>query len=188
MAIEIAQTRRRFTRKDYHRMAEVGILGPKDRVELIRGEIVEMSPIGKRHNGGVDNLNMLLVPPLVGRAIVRVQGSIVLGDDTEPEPDMAVLRLRPAPYREVDATAEDVLLLVEAAESSLAYDRSTKLGLYAEAGIVEYWIVDVVGRTVEVHRDPRDGVYADVGRLTGDATVSPRAFPDVSLSLAQIFA
>src|SRR5207247_5842536 len=112
MAIEIAQTRRRFTRKEYHRMVEVGILRPKDRVELIRGEIVEMSPIGPRHKGGLDNLNMLLVPLLVGRAIVRVQGSILLGDDTEPEPDLVVLRLRAAPYREVDATAEDVLLLI----------------------------------------------------------------------------
>jgi Uma2 family endonuclease len=188
MAIEIAhQTRRRFTREEYHRMAEVGILRPKDRVELIRGEIVEMSPIGKRHKVDVDSLTMFLASRLVDRAIVRVQSSIVLGDDTEPEPDLVLLRPRPN-YREVDATAEDVLLLIEVAESSLPYDRTTKLRLYAESGIAEYWIVDSVARAVEVHRTPRGGAYEDVRRLTGDATVSPLAFPDVALPLAKIFA
>ena len=88
MAVEVAATRRRFTRAEYYRMAEVGILGRRDRVELISGEIIEMSPIGRRHQAFVDNLGALLVLRLADRAIVRVQGPVALADDTEPEPDL----------------------------------------------------------------------------------------------------
>ncbi len=142
MAVEVAATRRRFTRAEYHRMAEVGILRKHDRVELIKGEIVEMSPIGRRHKAFVTNLAELLILRLVDRARVSVQSGVVLADDTEPEPDVTVLRRRSVPYKEREAHTEDVLLLIEVADSSLAYDRSTKLRLYAEAGIPEYWVVD----------------------------------------------
>jgi len=131
MAVEVAAARRLFTREEYHRMGEVGILKPTDRVELIRGEIVEMSPIGRQHYAFGNNLNQLLAVRLAGRAIVAVQGPIALGDDTEPVPDIAIIRRRPVPYKEREAYAEDALLLIEVAESSLAYDRSTKLRLYA---------------------------------------------------------
>jgi Uma2 family endonuclease len=177
-----------FTREEYHRMGEVGILKRSDRVELIKGEIVEMSPIGRRHYAFVNNLNHLLVHRLAGRAMVAVQGPIVLADDTEPEPDLAVIRKRAVPYKEREAFAEDALLLIEVAESSLAYDRSTKLRLYAEAGIQEYWVVDCAAESVEVHRTPESGRYRDVTRVTGSATVSLQAFPDVVLALADIFA
>jgi Uma2 family endonuclease len=138
MAVEVAATRRRFTRAEYYRMAEVGILGDHDRVELIRGEIVEMSPIGRRHRAFAGNLNHLLAVRLGDRALVWMQNPIVLAEDTETQPDIAVLRRRPVPYKEREARAEDVLLVVEVAESSLAYDCSTKMRLYAEAGIPEY--------------------------------------------------
>ena len=169
-------------------MAEVGILKPTDRVELIRGEIVEMSPIGRRHYAFVNNLAQLLITRLAGRAIVAVQGPIVLADDTEPEPDLAVIRRRTPPYKEREAHAEDALLLIEVAESSLAYDRSTKLRLYAEAGIPEYWVVDCGAESVEVHRTPEGGGYRDTSPLAGTGTVAVKAFPDVSLTLAEIFA
>ena len=189
MAVEVAAARRLFNREEYHRMGEVGILKPTDRVELIRGEIVEMSPIGDRHVAFVDNLTMLLAPRLVGRAIVSVQNPVALADDTEPQPDLKVLRRRPAPYKDGTAWGEDVLLLIEVAETSLRYDRSTKLRLYAEAGIPEYWVVDCVGESVEVHRTPHAGGYRDISRVTGGtATVTPQAFPDVTLTLAEIFA
>ena len=123
MAVEAAAARRRFTREEYYRMAEVGILRPRDRIELIRGEIVEMSPIGRRHRAFVDNLNRLLVMALGNRAIVSVQQPVVLADDTEPEPDLTVLRHRPVPYKDREAYAEDVLLIIEVADTSLAYDR-----------------------------------------------------------------
>ena len=142
MAVEVAVARRLFTREEYHRMVEVGILKPRDRIELIRGEIVEMSPIGKRHHAFVNNLNRLLTVPLADRAIIAVQGPIALADDTEPEPDLAVIRRRPVSYKDREAYAEDAVLIIEVAESSLAYDRRTKLRLYAEAGIPEYWVVN----------------------------------------------
>ena len=189
MAVEVAPVRRKFTREEYHRMGEAGILKPADRVELIRGEIVEMSPIGRRHVAFVDNLNQLLVVALAGRALVSVQNPVVLADDTEPQPDLKVLRRRPVPYKDREADAEDTLLLIEVAETSLAYDRSTKLRLYAEAGIPEYWIVDAAAESVEVHRGPHGDSYRDVRRIAGrNATIALEAFPDVALALVDVFA
>jgi len=188
MAVEVAATRRRFTRAEYHRMAEVGILGEDDRVELIRGEIVEMSPIGRRHVAFVDNLTQLLVLRLAGRAIVSVQNPVVLTDDSEPQPDFTVRRIRPVPYKEREAHADDVLLLIEVADTSLAYDRSTKLRLYAEAEIPEYWVVDCNAETVEVHRTPGPEGYRDINRVAGTATLTLYAFPDVELTTTEIFA
>src|SRR5204863_3420575 len=120
----------------------------------IRGEIIKMSPQGRRPRAFIDNLTHLLIMGLAGRAIVAVQGPIVLAHDTEPEPDLAVIRRRIPPYKDREAHTEDAFLLIEVAESSLAYDRSTKLRLYAAAGIPEYWIVDCGAESVEVYRTP----------------------------------
>jgi Uma2 family endonuclease len=188
MAVEVAATRRRFTRKEYYRMAEVGILGRRDRVELIKGEILEMSPIGRRHGAFVDNLTRLLVLRLADRAMVRVQGAVALADDTEPQPDLAILRRGAVPYKDRDAWAEDALLVIEVAESSLAYDRSTKMRLYAEAGIPEYWVVDCTAETVEVHRGPGPDGYRDVSLVAGATTLALQAFADVELRTTDIFA
>jgi hypothetical protein len=188
MAVEAVATRRRFTRAEYYRMAEVGILRKHDRVELIDGEIVEMSPTGRRHGAFVDNLTELLIVSLVGRAIVRVQGSVALSDDTEPQPDLTVLRRGAVAYKERDASARDAVLVIEVADSSLAYDRSTKMRLYAEAGIPEYWVVDCAAETVEVHREPGPDGYRDVRLVAGVATVALQAFPDVEISTTAIFA
>lgn len=189
MAIDVAPTRRLFTREEYHRMGEAGIFTEDDRVELIRGEIVEMSPIGRRHVAFVDNLTALLVVRVTGRAIVSVGNPVALSDDTEPQPDLKVLRRRTVPYKEREAWADDVLLLVEVADSSLKYDRTTKLRIYAEAAIPEYWVVDCTAEAIEVHRTPEGSRYRDVNRISGgDATITLQAFPDVSLALAEIFA
>jgi Uma2 family endonuclease len=186
--VEMAAARRPFTREEYHRMAEVGILKPTDRVELIKGDIVEMSPPGRRHIAFVDNLTQLLVTRLAGRAIVSVQNPVVLADDTEPQPDLAIRRHRAVPYKNREAYAEDVLLLIEVADTSLRYDRSTKLRLYATADIPEYWLVDCVTESVEVYRTPDAEGYRDVSRIAGEGTVSVRAFPDVALRIGEIFA
>ncbi len=188
MAVDVVVARRRFTREEYHRMGEVGILKPTDRVELIRGEIVEMSPIGPRHIAFVNNLTQLLVVRLAGRAIVSVQNPVALADDTEPQPDLAILRRRPTPYKEREPYTEDVLLLIEVAESSLRYDRSTKLRLYAETGIPEYWVVDCVAESIDLYRTPSADGYRDVSRVAGAATVTLQAFPDLGLTTAEIFA
>ena len=127
MAVEVERVRRLFTVEEYHRMAEVGILKPNDRVELIRGEIVQMSPPGRRHIAFVDNLTQLLVRRLAGRAIVSVQNPVIMTDDSEPQPDLSVLRRRSTPYKDAQATGVDVLLLIEVAETSLRSDRTAKL-------------------------------------------------------------
>ena len=187
--VEVAGTRRLFTRHEYHRMDEAGIFKPGERVELIRGEIIQMFTIGRRHVAFVNNLNQLLVTRLAGRAIVSVQNPVVVAEDSEPQPDLAVLRPRTNPaYKDLEVSTEDVLLLIEVAESSLRYDRTTKLRLYAEAGIPEYWVVDCDAESIEIHRAPDAGGYRDVSRLARTGTVSLRALPDVSVTLAEIFA
>ena len=167
-------------------MAEVGILKPTDRVELIRGEIVEMSPVGRRHKAFVDNLNQLLTVRIAGRAIVSVQNPVVLADDTEPEPDFKILRRRSLPYKELEAHGEDALLIIEVAENSLSYDRSTKLRLYAEAGIPEYWIVNPLDETSGV-LVLRDGAYVERGPFARGMRATSALFPDVSVEVDAVF-
>ncbi len=188
MAVEIERARRLFTVEEYRRMAEAGVFRPGERVELIEGEIVEMSPIGRRHANCVNNLNRLLVLGLRERAIVSPQNSLQISLRSEPQPDLTVLRRREIPYKDEEATAGDVLLLVEVADTSLAWDRTVKLRLYATAGIPEFWIVDASAEAVEVYRVPEGDRYREAERLAGDRSVTPLAFPDLLIPVAAIFA
>lgn len=155
--MSVSVLRRRFTVDEYRRMAEAGIFSEGDRVELIEGEIVEMTPIGRRHFFCVTTLTHLLVNGVGDRALVSIQNSFRLSGRSEPEPDVAVLRRRPD-YRSVDVGPDDVVLLIEVADTSLEYDREVKLPVYAQAGIPGVWIVDLSGERVEVYRRPgRDG-------------------------------
>jgi Uma2 family endonuclease len=187
MAVEVECPLRRFTADEYLRMAEVGILREGERVELIRGEILTMSPIGPRHSSFLASLIHLLVLALRDRGTVWVQSTVRLLPDTMPEPDLAILRERPRAYRLAHPTPRDIALIIEVAESSLAYDRGTKRALYAEAGIGEYWVVDARAEAIEVSRELAEGRYQQTTRLTGSGTVSPLAFPDVVLRLPDIF-
>jgi Uma2 family endonuclease len=177
-------TRRRFDVDAYYRMAEVGILSPKDRVELIDGEIIEMAPIGAPHGGKVDRLTSLVARIVAeGQAIARVQGPLRLDHRNEPQPDLMLLRPRADFYESGHPTAADVLLLVEVADSSLAWDRGPKLALYARHGVPEVWIVDLRGRTVDVCRQPGPGGYAEQRSVvTGELTpvLAPTLRIDVS--------
>ena len=125
---------------------------------------------------------------LAGRAVVSVQNPVVVDDYSEPQPDLVLLRRRTIPYKEAHGTPEDVLLLIEAAETSIRYDCTTKLRLCAEAGVPEYWIVDCVTESVEVYRSPSPDGYQDVSRVTGAASVGPQALSDVVVPLWEIFA
>ena len=180
---EPAPTRRLFTVDEYCAMAEAGILSEDERVELIDGEIIIMPPIGEPHEHGTDWLNRQLNYLLYDRALVRVQESIRLNDGSLPQPDIAVVRLRPDHYRE-RPTPADVLLLVEVSDTSLDFDREVKLARYAAAGIPEVWIVNVRARHVEAYADPVDGTYRSRRVVTADGSISPLAFPDVSLAVA----
>jgi Uma2 family endonuclease len=150
-------TRWRFTVRDYHRMGEAGILHEDDRVELIEGELVEMAAIGTRHFSCVNGLNRLLVMSVGDEAIVSVQNPVRLNEYTEPQPDLTVIR--PRDYRLSLPGPEDVLLLIEVSDTTLAYDRGVKLPLYARAGIREVWIVDLAGEVIVRHTDPSGDGY-----------------------------
>lgn len=168
-------------------MGQAGILSEDDRVELIEGEIVVMTPIGSPHAGKVIRLNGLFVPRLGGRAMVNVQNPIILAAHSEPQPDLALLRPRPDWYERSHPRPEDILLLIEIADTSLDYDRTVKVPLYAGAGIPEVWIVDLTAECIEVYQEPSQGRYRRVQRFTRGQSLAPQAFPDLLLSVDELF-
>jgi Uma2 family endonuclease len=182
----IPTIRHRFRVADYHRMAEAGILGEDDRVELIEGEIVDMTPIGRRHQARVDHLAELFIRGLSDRAIVRVQGSIRLSEHSEPQPDLVLLRRRPDFYADADAGPDDVLLVVEVADTSLPHDRDVKVPLYARAGIPEVWLADLNDPSIIIYREPGPQDYREVYTARGQVRLSPRAFPELVITADQI--
>lgn len=179
--------RRRFTWEEYHRMGETGVLGPEDRVELIEGEIIVMTPIGLRHAACLAELNRRLVPAIGDRALLWPQNPVRLPRDTEPQPDIVLLRPRADRYTTGSARPEDVLLLVEIADTSYRYDRRVKLPLYARAGVAEMWIVDLVHDVVEVYRQPSETGYALSDRVERGGQVAPAALADVVLVVDAAF-
>ncbi len=181
MALQLQ--RRLFTVAEYHRMAEAGILQEDDRVELIEGEIVAMNPIGSRHAAAVDRLTRLLTQAAGERAIVRVQSPVQLGERSEPQPDLALLKPRPDFYAGAHPGAEDVLLLVEVADASADYDRQVKLPLYARAGVPEAWLVDLDGQAVEVLRHPSAHGYATTERVGRGQSLPVPGLPDARLAV-----
>ena len=175
---------RRFTVDDYHRMGEVGILAEDDRVELLAGEIIEMSPIGPRHAGSVSRLNTLFSSRLSTRVIVSIQNPILLrAEDSEPQPDMVLLRPRADFYTRSHPEAQDVYLIIEVADTSLEKDREVKFPIYARAGILEAWLLDVSAGHIEVHRQPTPSGYGNVSLLHRGEVVTPLAFPDLTLTI-----
>ena len=174
---------------DYHRMGEVGILGPELRTELIDGEIIEMPPIGHPHAGTVKYLANRLKETVGRGAVLSVQNPVWLDDYSEPLPDIALLRPRADDYRSAHPGPDDCLLVVEVADSSLAYDRDVKLPRYARAGISEVWLVDLTGRRLLIHRRPDAGRYAEATPVD-DLAVVPiplSAGPSVSVDLTGLF-
>jgi Uma2 family endonuclease len=173
--VEIA--RRRFDVDEYHRMGQAGILSTADRVELIDGEIVAMTPIGARHNAAVNRANRALSRAVGDQAIVQIQGSIRLGRFNEPEPDVALLRPRSDFYASGLPGPADVLLVIEIADASLAYDREVKSRLYAAAGIQEYWLVNLDARIVTRFHRPQGDAYHDVRQVPADDSMAPEHLP-----------
>ncbi|MGQ0653556.1 MAG: Uma2 family endonuclease [Betaproteobacteria bacterium] len=171
---------------DYHRMGEAGVLAPEARVELIEGEIVDMAPIGKAHASIVDRLNRELVQALGERAIVRVQGPVQLGELSEPEPDLALLKPRADFYREAAAAAADVLLIIEVADTTQRYDRRVKVPLYARHGIPQVWVIDLENRLVHFHRRPVGEGYDDVASSAHPGMAPIERLPGVSVDLSHL--
>jgi Uma2 family endonuclease len=159
-----APERHRFTVEEYHRMASAGLLGEDDRVELVEGEIIDMAPIGSRHNACVARLTRLLVGRLGERAIVFVQSSVRISDLSEPEPDIAVLVPRDDFYAGAHPGPTAILLVVEVADATVGWDRSVKIPMYGRAGVAEAWVVDLTTETVEIWTEPGPDGYAATRR------------------------
>mgnify|MGYP005850732689 CR=1 FL=1 len=176
----------RFTVEEYHRMGTAGIFSEDDRVELIEGEIVEMSPIGSRHANCVRRLIYLLSRMTGERAVIDVQNPIRLGEYSEPQPDVTLLRPRPDFYAAAHPGPADVLLVIEVADTSADYDREVKVPLYALAGIPEVWLVELYAEQIEVYRQPLPHGYQEVQIVRRGQHLSPQAFPEPALAVDDI--
>jgi Uma2 family endonuclease len=171
-------TRKRFNSDAYLRMAETGILSPADRVELIDGEILVMSPIGPRHGAAVNTANRTIVRTVGEKAFVWVQTTVVLDTFVVPEPDIALLRPREDSYKTKHPGVQDILLIVEVADSSLEYDTSVKLSLYAILGIPEYWVADLRNDRLLVYVQPEGDTYRSTRELHRGQVIAPSSLPE----------
>lgn len=154
-------SRKTFTVSDYYKMAETGIIKPDDRVELLNGEIITMSPIKSFHAGIVNYFCRILNEKLKGKATILPQNPIHLDSKSEPEPDIAIAKFRSDDYRSHHPKAKELFLVIEVADSSLAIDRTVKAPLYAKAGILEYWIINIADKQIEVFKNIKDGEYQE---------------------------
>lgn len=177
MAVQLLP-RWRFTVEDFERMIEAGVFKEDDRVELIDGEVVTMAALGLRHSEAVRNGNGLFARCAGRNAVVDVQNPLDLRPHARPEPDLALLRPPHARYRGRLPTAEDVLLVVEVADSSLTADRDVKMPLYARAGIPEAWLINLVNDVIWVFREPGADGYRVIQTARRGETIAPQTFPD----------
>jgi Uma2 family endonuclease len=185
--MQIETAKRLFTVDEYYRMAEAGILTRDDRVELIDGEIIEMSPIGSRHAGCVNRANRLFTSAFGKRVVVSVQNPLRLTNYTEPEPDVVLLKPRDDEYGSKTPAADDALLVVEIADTTLSYDSKVKMPRYAAARIPEVWIENLQDEVLHVYRDPTATGYTTSLALRRGESISPFAFPDVTFTVEQFF-
>jgi Uma2 family endonuclease len=177
---------RRFNVTEYYQMAEVGILTPDDRVELIEGEVIKMSPIGSPHAACVSRLTRLLITILGSQAVISPQNPVRLSEFSEPVPDIAVLMTRNDHYAARHPVPNDVLLLIEVADTSLLKDRNVKIPLYARSGIPEVWVVNLSKEIVEVYSVLRDGKYSECLEFKRGDVVNLYSLPGVTLTVDEI--
>lgn len=175
-----------FTLDEYHRMEEAGILPETGRFELIRGEIIEIAMPGSAHSGRVNRLNRLFTSKLGDSVVVSVQNPVALGLFSEPLPDLTLLRPRPDFYTECHPGPEDILLAVEVSDTTLKYDSGIKAALYAEFGIPEYWVLDVIQDVLIVQTSPSDRQYLRTAVLRRGETLCPQKLPATVFSTDEI--
>jgi Uma2 family endonuclease len=181
----IARAPFRFTVERYDAMIDAGIFDENDAVELIRGEIIPKMPIGDRLSACLMRLNEHLVQAIGKRAMFGIQNPIVF-PDSEPEPDVSVVRRKDNYYADGKPRAGDVLLIIEFADTSLEFDREDKLPIYAEAGITDYWIVNLIDDVIEVYRDPAESKYDSSSLARRGDSLALLALPDVSVAVGDI--
>lgn len=180
--------RHRITVDEYYRMAEVGLLAPDARVELIEGEIIDMAPIGTDHGSVVDQLARLFIRAVDEQAIVRIQGAIRLDRNSEPQPDVALLAPRVDFYRNAQPSPADILLVIEVSDSTLRYDRDVKVPLYARHGIPEVWIVDLQNGELCFYGSPEGGRYLNQSVTKDPGVMALSAMPGIEVDLSGILA
>lgn len=185
MAVPLVPARRLFTVDEFVRMAQADVFRPDDRLELLEGEILQMTPIGSAHAACVARLTHIF-SRLADRAVLFVQNPVRLSERSLPQPDLALLRPREDFYAAAHPGPSDVLLLVEVADTTLAYDRDVKVPLYAQAGIAEVWVVDLEGRVVWVYREPGAGGYGWVRRFGPGERLDLAAFPDFGVAAKEV--
>ena len=179
--------RPRITVDEYYRMAEVGLLAPDARTELIEGEVIEMAPMGSPHASKVGQLTHLILPGLGHSAQLRVQLPVRLDDYSEPMPDLAVVRPLKDFYASRHPGSADTLLIVEVSDSSLRFDRDVKVPLYAWHQVPEVWLLDLSHDRIHFFRAPRDGVYTDVSFMDNPTVVALSALPEIRVDLSGLF-
>ena len=186
MGAVFSPTRRKLSADQFERLGETGILGEDARGELVEGEMIEMAPIGSLHASVVNTLSMLLARAVGDAAIVSTQNPLRLSEDNEPQPDLMLLHPKAVRYRSQLPRPHEVILLVEVADTTLAYDRETKLPLNAKHGVREVWIIDLEGKRLEAYREPgADGYRAKLERASTDS-IAPVALPSLTLRLASV--
>jgi Uma2 family endonuclease len=173
---------RPLRRVEYERLGQEGFFDDDDRVELLEGVIVQMSPRGTRHDAAIERLVRLFVLALADRAVVRPQLAYAASDISEPEPDLAIV---PAGDHDRAHPAE-AFLLIEVADSSLSKDRRIKSRIYAAAGVPEYWVVDVADGTIEVRTKPGGDAYGEVRVVRRGEAIPLQAFPDVEIAVSDV--
>ena len=178
--------RKLFTTTEYHRLRETGFFKEDDRVELLDGEIIAMSPIGPKHAGCVIRLITYLSRKVGRHALVNAQNPVWLNEYSEPQPDIALLKPREDFYMNSHPTPEDTLVAIEVADSTLEGDRQIKLPKYAQAGVPEFWLVDLVNNRIEVHALPNEGVYQEIRIVLRHQNVVSRTLPQLKLKASDI--
>ena len=180
MSLQIA--RHFFTVAEFERMGEAGIFAEEARLELIEGEIVEMSPIGSRHAACVKFLSRFLNATVRDTALVSIQDPIQLDDYSEPQPDVALLRLREDFYRHAHPKPTDVLLIIEVADTTVDYDRLVKVPLYAKAGIREVWVINLPAEQIEIYAEPAGGKYQIIKQIKRGEEAQSHSIPELVMS------
>lgn len=188
MSVVFTPQRRKLSADQFEEMGRTGILGPKARVELIEGEMIEMAPIASRHAAAVAFLSRYFERAVGDSALVWVQSPLRLADDSEPQPDLMLLRPTADRYRSAHPRPPDVLLLVEIADTTLGFDRDTKLPLYARHAVPEVWILDLATERLEIYREPAAGGYRRKLERSGTESIAPAALPAASLQVGTLFA
>ncbi len=177
---------RKFTVEEYEKMATEGIIKPDEKVELIRGEIIKMSPMGTRHAAGIARLTQLFSRKFGDLILLGVQNPIRLNNNSQPEPDLSLLIPRSDFYVAAYPCPQDIYLIIEVSDSTLDYDRYTKIPLYAEANIQEVWIVNLKEECLEVYRHPLHGSYQAIQKYYRGESIFIESFPAIKLTLIEI--